>query len=189
MSLWLIVVRSLISFAHIIIAPAPNVSAVGQVLKLRFSSSFNTIMWDPPPTADGALKSHLSYQLTVINVITGQVIVSTTTTDTSYALPRIAPCQEYSASVTASSTVHQGESVVISQRSPGGELLKLVSVRILIWMLLNPVHAEVYKVVNVSQEVVVNNELEGNPSFVAVIFRVELQVCQPSPPLVYIVER
>ena len=78
-------------------------------------------MWDPPPTA-GVLSS-LSYQLTVINMITSQVIVNTTTTDTSYTLPQLTPCQEYMANVTASSSEYQGESVVIVQRSPGGELL------------------------------------------------------------------
>ena len=74
-------------------------------------------MWDPSPTA-GVLSS-LSYQLTVTNMITSQVIVSTTTTDTSYTLPQLTPCQEYMANVTASSSEHQGECVVA--RSPGGE--------------------------------------------------------------------
>ena len=80
-------------------------------------------MWEPPPTA-GVLSS-LSYQLTVINMITSQVIVSTTTTDTSYTLPQVTPCQEYMANVTASSSEHQGESVVTLQRSPGGEFVVL----------------------------------------------------------------
>ena len=176
----MIILNSFSLLIYILIAPAQNVSAVGQVLKLRFSSSFNTVTWDPPTTA-GVL-SNLSYQLTVINVITNQVIVSTITTDTNYTLLQITPCQEYMANVTVSSTEHQGESVVTSQRSPGGELLKLVSLRIIIMMLLKCC-SEVYKVINVSQEVVVHQE--GNSSFVAVIFRVKLQVHDLSPPLLY----
>ena len=80
-------------------------------------------MWDPPPTA-GVL-SILSYQLTVINMITSQVIVSITTTDTRYSLPDLIPCQEYMANVTASSSGRKGESVVTVQRSPGGEFVVL----------------------------------------------------------------
>ena len=77
-------------------------------------------MWDPPPIA-GVL-SNLSYQLTVTNMITSQVIFSTTTTNISYTRPQLTPCQEYMANVTASSSEHQGESVVTVQRSPGGEV-------------------------------------------------------------------
>ena len=94
-------------------------TGVGQVLNLRFSPLLDTIMWDSPPTT-GVL-SILSYQLTVINMITSQVIVSTTTTDTNYTLPQLTPCQEYMANVTASSSEHQGETVVTVQRAPGGE--------------------------------------------------------------------
>lgn len=92
-------------------------TVVGQILNLRFSSNFSTIMWSPPQTADG-----LSYQLTVINKITSQVIVSTTTTHTKYSLPPVLPCQDYLANVTTTSSKHQDDSAVTVQRSPGGKL-------------------------------------------------------------------
>lgn len=78
-------------------------------------------MWDPPI---GVLSS-ISYLLDVINMITSQVIVNTITTDTSYPLPQVTPCQDYRANVTASSLGHQGESMVIERRPPGSEFTKI----------------------------------------------------------------
>ena len=79
--------------------------------------SFISLLWDPPATA-GVL-SGLSYIVIVMN--TGQVIVSDTTTNTNYPLPVIKSCQYYTANVTAFSSQHHSESVVIGQRVPGGE--------------------------------------------------------------------
>ena len=78
-------------------------------------------MWDPPPTA--SVLGSLSYQLSVLKMNTGQVIVNTTTTDTSYPLPtdRIQPCQENMANVTASALYQHSHIAITVQRSPGGE--------------------------------------------------------------------
>ena len=88
---------------------------------MRFTSSFSAVLWDPPATA-GVL-SGLSYIVIVMNNNTGQVIVSDTTTNTIYPLPPLPFCQYYTANVTAFSSQHHSESVVIGQRK-GGELIQ-----------------------------------------------------------------
>ena len=86
---------------------------------MRINPSFSDVEWDPPATA-GVL-SGLSYIVIVMNNNTGQVIVSDTTTNTSYPLPVLVLCQYYTANVTAFSSQHHSESVVTVQRAPGGE--------------------------------------------------------------------
>ena len=86
---------------------------------MRFTPSFDAVLWDPPATA-GVL-SGLSYIVIVMNNNTGQVIVSATTTNTNYTLPALKPCQYYTANVTAFSSQHHSDSVVTGQRTPGGE--------------------------------------------------------------------
>ena len=65
----------------------------------------------------------LSYIVIVMNSNTGQVIVSDTTNSTNYPLPGApAPCQYYTANVTAFSSEHQGDSVSTEiPVSAGGE--------------------------------------------------------------------
>ena len=75
-------------------------------------------MWDLPLTA-GTLGS-LYYRVIVVRNDTGVVIVSTTTTMTTQALPNVELCQYYTANVTAFSSEYHGDSVVTGERSPGG---------------------------------------------------------------------
>ena len=88
---------------------------------MRFTFSFNNVVWDPPATA-GVL-SGLYYIVIVMNNNTGQVIVSATTTNTNYPLPddTIKLCQYYTANVTAFSSEHHSDSVVTGLRTEGGE--------------------------------------------------------------------
>ena len=86
---------------------------------MRFTPSFSAVLWDPPATA-GVL-SGLSYIVIVMNNNTDQVIVSDTTTNTSYLLPVLESCQYYTANMTTFSSQHHSESVVTGQRTPGGE--------------------------------------------------------------------
>ena len=95
-------------------------TGIGRVHNLKFSPSFGTLMWDPPPTV-GVL-SNLTYHLTVTNMNTGVVIINTTTTDTSYPLGSIQRCTFYHASVTLTSQDHKGDSVAITDRLPGGKI-------------------------------------------------------------------
>ena len=95
-----------------------SVSGIGPVVNVRFTSPFSDVLWDPPATA-GVL-SGLSYIVIVMNNNTGQVIVNDTTTNTNYPLPVLQPCQYYTANVTAFSSQHHSESVVIRERQ-GGE--------------------------------------------------------------------
>ena len=95
-----------------------NPAGVGRVGSIRFDHFFTAIMWDPPLTA-GTLDS-LHYRVIVVNNDTGVVIVSSTTTKTTQALPVVQTCQYYTANVTAFSSEYQGESVVTGERSPGG---------------------------------------------------------------------
>ena len=88
---------------------------------MRFTPSFSAVQWDPPATA-GVL-SGLSYVVIVMNNNTDQVIVSDTTNNTVYPLPQLPFCQYYTANVTAFSSQHRSESVVIGQRQ-GGELFQ-----------------------------------------------------------------
>ena len=94
------------------------IAGIGSVLNLKFSSTFSTIMWDPPSTA-GVL-SGLTYHLTVTNMNTGVVIINTTTTDTSYPLGSAQLCTTYTASVISTSQHYTSDSVVIIERTPGG---------------------------------------------------------------------
>lgn len=94
-------------------------AGVGQVLNLMFGFSFSAIVWDPPAGPFGSLL----YQVTLIDMSNYQVILSNTTTDTSYPLSddHILPCQQYKAEVFASISTYNGTPAVIVQRSPGGE--------------------------------------------------------------------
>ena len=96
-------------------------TGIGPVVNVRFSASFISLLWDPPATA-GVL-SGLSYIVIVMNNNTGQVVVSDTTSNTNYPLPPLLSCQYYTANVTAFSSQHRSESVVIGQRQ-GGELFQ-----------------------------------------------------------------
>ena len=95
------------------------IAGIGSVLNLKFSSTFSTIMWDPPSTA-GVL-SGLTYHLTVTNMNTGVVIINTTTTDTSYPLSSVQLCTYYNASVTAFSQDHSSDAETVIKRIPGGK--------------------------------------------------------------------
>ena len=79
-----------------------------------------SISWDPPHTA-GVL-GNLFYQLVVINNNTGQVIVNTTTTLTSYGLP-FEICQVYVGEVTAHVGNTAGGTVVQEHRTLTSESL------------------------------------------------------------------
>ena len=94
-------------------------TGIGPVLNLRFSSTFSTIMWDPPSTA-GVL-SGLTYHLTVTNMNTGVVIINTTTTETSYPLSSVQLCTYYNASVIAFSLEQKGDTMSIMEETPGSE--------------------------------------------------------------------
>ena len=94
-------------------------TGIGQILNLRFSPSFSTIMWDPPPTA-GVL-SNLTYHLTVTNMNSGVVIINTNTTETSYPVGVLKHCTFYNASVVAVSLNQKGDSTVFADRTPGSE--------------------------------------------------------------------
>ena len=96
-----------------------TITGIGPVLNLRFSSSFSTIIWDPPSTV-GVL-SDLSYHLTVTNMNTGVETINTTTTDTSYSLGSLPFCTFYNASVTAFSLEQKGDTMGIMEETPGGE--------------------------------------------------------------------
>ena len=96
-------------------------TGIGPVVNVRFSVSFISLLWDPPATA-GVLSS-LSYIVIVMNNNTGQVVVSDTTNNTIYPLPPLPSCQYYTANVTAFSSQHCSEGVVIGQRQ-GGELIQ-----------------------------------------------------------------
>ena len=94
-------------------------TGIGPVLNLRFSPTFTSIMWDPP-SAVGVL-GDLSYILTVTNMNANVVIINTTTTDTSYPLSSVLFCTFYTASVTAFSLEHKGNTVITIDKTPGGE--------------------------------------------------------------------
>ena len=98
-------------------------TGIGQVVNVRFIPSFAYVLWDPP--ANAGVLSGLSYIVIVMNNITGQVIVSDTTTNTTYLLPALKLCQYYTANVTAFSSEHHSDSVVTGQRTPGGDFLKI----------------------------------------------------------------
>ena len=112
-------------------------------------------MWDLPLTA-GTLDS-LYYRVIVANNDTGVVIVSNTTTKTSYALQNVQPCQYYTANVTAFSSEYHGGSVVTGGRSPGGMCVRAC---VQDWCLYAKmilfrftIHLEYYHVSSMSQNV------------------------------------
>ena len=78
------------------------------------------ISWDPPET--GGVLGNMSYHLVVINSNTGQVIVNTTTTLTTYYFP-FEFCQFYVGQVTAHVGNIAGETVAQQHRTIGGEFL------------------------------------------------------------------
>ena len=84
-------------------------------MNVRFTPSFSAVLWDPPATA-GVL-SGLSYNVIVIVMMnnTGQVIVSDNTNNTSFTLPVLQQCRSYTVNVTAFSSQHHSDSVVIGQ--------------------------------------------------------------------------
>ena len=94
-------------------------AGIGKVLNLKFTPSFTTITWDPPPTV-GVL-SNLTYHLTVTNMNTGVVIINTTTTSTNYSITYPQFCVEYKVNITAFSLECKGINVFIIKRTPGGE--------------------------------------------------------------------
>ena len=105
-------------------------TGIGPVVNVRFTPSFSAVLWDPPATA-GVL-SGLSYIVIVMNNNnTGQVIVSDTTNNTIYPLPPLPFCQYYTANVTAFSSQHFSEGVVIGQRQ-GGELFQEYLIRLIL---------------------------------------------------------
>ena len=79
-------------------------------------------MWDPPSTA-GVLNG-LTYHLTVTNMNTGVVIINTTTTDNNHLVSSIQYCTFYNASVGAFSFEHTGDTVSITDKTPGGKCIK-----------------------------------------------------------------
>ena len=84
---------------------------------MRFTPSFDAVLWDPPATT----LSGLSYKVTTMNMNTGQVIVNETTKNTSCPLPDLQFCQYYTANVTAFSSEQQSASVEAGLRTPGGK--------------------------------------------------------------------
>ena len=93
-------------------------TGIGPVLNLRFSSSFATIMWDPPQTV-GVL-SNITYYLTV-TMNTDVVIINTTTTDTTHSIIYPQLCVDYAVCVAAFSPEYRGRSVFITKRTPGSK--------------------------------------------------------------------
>ena len=89
---------------------------VGSIRNLNFNNVDGSISWDPPHTA-GVL-GKLFYQLAMINNNTGQVIVNTTTTLTSYGF-LFELCQVYVGQVTAHVGNIAGETVVQQHISIG----------------------------------------------------------------------
>ena len=93
---------------------------IGSIRNLIFNEVEGYISWDPPQTA-GVL-GNLFYQLVVINNNTGQVIVNTTTTVTSYIF-LFEMCQVYVGQVTAHVGNIAGGTVVQEHGTLGGECL------------------------------------------------------------------
>ena len=61
------------------------------------------------------------YEVTTINVNTGQIVVNETTNNTFCPLPQLLNCQNYIVNVTAFSSQQQGDSVVTDLRPQGSE--------------------------------------------------------------------
>ena len=93
-------------------------TGIGYVLSLRFSLSFHELLWDSPSTAGVLCK--LYYQVIVKNNVSSELLVNETTDNTYCPLPTLQRCQYYTANVTAFSSEYHGDSVVNTQRVPGG---------------------------------------------------------------------
>ena len=92
-------------------------TGIGQVRNVRFTSSLSDVLWDPPLAAP----SGLMYEVTTMNMNTGQIIVNKTTNNTFCPLPPLQFCQNYIVNVTAFSSQQQGDSVVTDLRPEGSE--------------------------------------------------------------------
>ena len=99
-------------------------TGIGQVRNVRFTSSLSDVQWDPPWTAP----SGLMYEVTTMDMNTGQIVVNETTNNTFCPLPPFELCQNYSVNVTAFSSQQQGDSVVTGLRPEGSELFLAVYV-------------------------------------------------------------
>ena len=96
------------------------VLGIGQVKNLEFSPSFSNISWEPPLTA--GILGKLSYYVTIANVNAGNVIINTTTYDTSYPINSTEHCTHYNACVAAYSAdlAAKGDTVDTTKKTPGG---------------------------------------------------------------------
>ena len=92
-------------------------TGIGQVRNVRFTSSLSDVLWDPPLTA----LSGLMYEVTTMDMNTGQIVVNETTNNTFCPLPELENCQNYIVTVTAFSSQQQGDSVVTDLRPSGSE--------------------------------------------------------------------
>ena len=92
-------------------------TGIGQVRNVRFTSSLSDVQWDPPLTA----LSGLMYNVTTMNMNTGQIVVNEITNNTFCPLPPLQFCQNYIVNVTAFSSQQQGDSVVTDLRPEGSE--------------------------------------------------------------------
>ena len=92
-------------------------TGIGQVRNVRFTPSLSDVQWDPPLTA----LSGLMYEVTTMNLNTGQIVVNRTTNNTFCPLPVLENCQHYIVNVTAFSSQQHGDSVVTDLRPPGSE--------------------------------------------------------------------
>ena len=75
-------------------------TGIGQVRNVRFTSSLSDVQWDPPLAA----LSGVMYEVTTMNMNTGQIVVNETTNNTFYPLPPLKLCQNYIVNVTAFSS-------------------------------------------------------------------------------------
>ena len=92
-------------------------TGIGQVRNVRFTSSLSDVQWDPPLTAP----SGLMYNVTTMNMNTGQIVVNKITNNTICPLPPLQFCQNYVVHVIAFSSQQQGDNVVTDLRPEGSE--------------------------------------------------------------------
>ena len=92
-------------------------TGIGQVRNVRFNPSLSDVQWDPPLAAP----SGLMYEVTTMDMNTGQIVVNKTTNNTFCPLPPLELCQNYIVNVTAFSSQQQGDSVVTDLRPEGSE--------------------------------------------------------------------
>ena len=93
-------------------------AGIGPVQNLRFSPSFDTIIWGKPLSA---YVDSISYQLTVTDLDHDIVIIDTTTNETSYPINSPTFCTHYRGNVTAFSLKYMGDQKTRTARSPGRE--------------------------------------------------------------------